>query len=112
MRQITEQAVRAFMAGRKFNSGNTSVNIESDLPGREVVVMRLHDNLIAKRVPSTGYVACTLANWPTLTTRERLNGICAAIRPTKIGFYQYKGDQYYVGTEINADQWVTVRRGS
>lgn len=66
----------------------------------------LHGNLIAWRNPD-GSVSLTLASWPTVTTRERLNAICEIlwdIRP----FHQKKGRQYRDDVEIASDSVVTI----
>lgn len=70
MRKITEQAARAFRNSTKFNSGNTSVAIDT-----VEVTLSLHGNTIAKKDLATGTVTWTLSGWNTTTTRERLNGV-------------------------------------
>jgi hypothetical protein len=103
MRKITDKAVRAFTTGERFRSGNTRVAVIG-----QVVYLFLHDNMIARRNVDTGEVECTLANWPTVTTRERLNGICQRVGSG--GFYQRDYQQYFAdGQAIDDDQWVTVR---
>lgn len=71
-RKITKESVEAFLAGRKFNKGNMSVDLaEHD----KLVVLKLHGNPIARRDLATGKLEITNAGWPTVTTRERLNGL-------------------------------------
>lgn len=67
-RQITENAINAFLAGRNFKQSNTE--IKANCSG---VYMYLFDNLIAHRVGNR--LQITTAGWNTLTTRERLNGL-------------------------------------
>ena len=67
-RQITENAVRAFLLGDNFNQSNTEVH--ADCTG---VYMFLFGNMIAVRVGNR--LQITTAGWNTLTTRERLNGL-------------------------------------
>lgn len=69
MRKITEQAVAAFLAGRKFYSGNTEVRVEG-----ETAWLLLHGNRIAMRGPGL-LLKISDAGWPTSTTKERLNGL-------------------------------------
>ena len=56
MRKITQQAVNAFIAGRKFSSGNTTVVVYDNQ-----VDLLLHGNRIAKSIDSVIYV--TNAGW-------------------------------------------------
>lgn len=72
MRQITRDAVNAFMSGKDFKRGNTEVKNG---------VMYLHGNAIATK-NNVGYMSpdaigimVNLAGWNTRTTRERLNGL-------------------------------------
>ena len=65
MRKISKQIAQAFNQGKTKSIGNTSTN------GQEVF---LHGNKIAWRSPGNT-LELTLAGWPTVTTRERLNAI-------------------------------------
>ena len=65
MRKISKQIAEAFNQGKTKTIGNTFTN------GKEVF---LHGNLIAWRSPGNT-LELTLAGWPTVTTRERLNAI-------------------------------------
>lgn len=65
----------------------------------------LHGNRIAWR-NTDGSISLTLAGWPTVTTRERLNAICEVfgyMRP----FHQMGGVQYHNDTEIDAHNTIT-----
>ena len=67
-RQITKNAVNAFLLDDNFNMSNTSVH--ADTTG---TYMYLFGNLIAQKVGKR--IQITLAGWNTPTTRERLNGL-------------------------------------
>jgi hypothetical protein len=66
MRKETQKIAQAFARGQAAKAART----ETD--GRTVW---LHGNRIAQR-EDDGSVWVTLAGWGTVTTRERLNGIC------------------------------------
>ncbi len=66
MRKETKKIAQAFARGEAAKAART----ETD--GRTVW---LHGNRIAQR-EDDGSVWVTLAGWGTVTTRERLNGIC------------------------------------
>jgi hypothetical protein len=80
MKQITQKAVSAFMAGKNFTSGNTSVTTHDG-----IVKLRLHGNTIAKRELSkpVSHTQVTLCGYNTVTTRERVNGLLQAIGATQ-----------------------------
>lgn len=68
---------------------------------KEARGLYLHDNLIAIH-NDKGQIFFTLAGWPTLTTRERLNAI-QGLRIT-----QKAGKQYANGVEINPVKWYML----
>lgn len=68
MRKVTHNAIDAFMAGRNYTGGNTTV---TKLNG--VTALLLHGNVIATKQGSVIHV--TTSGWNTNTTRNRLNGI-------------------------------------
>jgi len=112
MRKITRLAARAFIEGRSFRKDNTSVKIikrtpEDRHPARQLY---LHGNLIAEYTNGWG-LRITLAGWPTVTTRERLNGLLTEMGKRK-GVWQHKHEQYYGTHEDNIDidssEWITV----
>jgi len=76
MKRITEQTVTAFINGKNRSISNTVSTGDALL---------LHGNMIAQRID--GKVLATNAGWPTVTTRERLNGL------PDIWFRQHKGEQ-------------------
>lgn len=82
MRKITEDSVNAFIAGRPMSKGNMSVTLESAGFGEpDLVVMRLHGNLIASRPVERGLYDTKLSNagWWSNTTKERLHALLIAI---------------------------------
>ena len=85
MRKETKEIMTAFLAGKSMQKARTSTD------GNAVF---LHGHKIIERVPD-GY-NLTLAGWPTLTTRERLNGFLESIGEMRAGFVQSKGKQYFV----------------
>lgn len=118
MRKITEKAVNAFIAGKIWKQGNTSVvKVETyDDKGSPVTGAKLylHGNLIAQRFDHLQGVNITHAGWPTTTTKERLNGILAAIGNKYV--YQKKGQWYIMQDDSVAGrigkpwdgEWITV----
>ena len=69
MRKITKESVQAFLDGRKFNKGNMSVEVDTD-----VTKLKLHGNTIAT-IDALGVLSVSNAGWASNTTKERLNGI-------------------------------------
>tara|TARA_R100000687_G_scaffold70018_1_gene59544 strand:- start:539 stop:895 length:357 start_codon:yes stop_codon:yes gene_type:complete len=65
MRQVSKQIAEAFYEGKPKTIGNSHTD------GNQVF---LHGNRIAWKVDNDK-LAITLAGWPTVTTRERLNTI-------------------------------------
>jgi len=65
MRQETDKIARAFFRRTAANAARTRTNGE---------IVWLHNNRIAWRTLD-GDIGFTLAGWPTVTTRERINGI-------------------------------------
>ena len=83
MRKVTSDAVCAFMSGRKFSRGNTTVVIKPHMQvydGKNTVysnmdtMLNLHGNTIAYK-SITGRVFISACGWFTATTKERLNGL-------------------------------------
>lgn len=69
--------------------------------------LKLHGNVIAQRFPN-GVIYATLAGWPTVTTRDRLNALCNAINLRR-GFSQASHLQYYGGREITPNDSILLR---
>ena len=96
MRQETQKIARAFYLRRAASAARTTTD------GNTVW---LHGNKIAWRTEAIvdygGYgnfrhrdIGFTLAGWPTVTTRERINGILGQFGYGYWGVAQRKGDQY------------------
>ena len=86
MRQITEDAIECFNNRQAFWLSNTEVVVS----GR-VTELRLHGNMIARKVDKT--VEVTTAGWDTVTTRERLNGLSG------VDVYRSRGTLFLNGSE-------------
>ena len=69
MRQIDQDAKRAFINNEKFTSSNTKVRIFNEKPH-----LYLHDNLIAKR-DENNELLIRHCGWETSTTMSRLNSL-------------------------------------
>jgi hypothetical protein len=95
MRKITTEAVEAFMNGKNYKNGNTSVN---SLMGYSEY--KLHGNLIAFKTPEK--LEVSLACWNTPTTRERLNGIPG------VSIHTCKGAPILNGQVIENDKFYTI----
>ena len=123
MRKITRLAARAFIEGREFRRDNTEVVVAQTGYG-DVKRLLLHGNIIAiqdlfsnTRNPSKslmrtkGNLQITLAGWPTVTTRERLNGLLTEMGKRE-GIWQRNHEQYYGTHEdnrvISSSEWITV----
>ena len=74
MRKVTEQASKAFREGRSFRSGNTEVEL-TEYSTR----FKLHGHIIAFMDDDSGVLNTTLAGYPTVTTKERLNGLLTTL---------------------------------
>jgi len=61
MRKITNESVSAFLAGRKFNKGNMSVEVEL--------------GYTKLTIDALGVMSISNAGWASNTTKERLNGL-------------------------------------
>ena len=86
MRQETSTIARAFYRGKKASQARTSTD------GNTVW---LHGNKIAWRTEA-GDIGFTLAGWPTVTTRDRINGILKTFGYGLWGVAQRDHDQYLV----------------
>lgn len=100
-RQITTDAINAFMNGVNFSRDNTMVRVESESMG--LVHLYLHGNLIAKRYTETSKVILMVSNagWFSTTTKERLNGIPG------VSVNQRKG-VWYLNGEAWDGSWTSV----
>lgn len=83
MRKVTKDVVGAFLRKEKRTQGNTHTDGEK---------LYLHGNMIACH--SDEGIIVSLAGWPTVTTRERLNAIPG------VSITQRNGVQYMNGREL------------
>lgn len=100
MRKVTREIGEAFKAGKPKTVANTTTD------GHSVF---LHGNKIAQK-QNDSMLALTLAGWGTVTTRERLNGILDTMAESYYpgGFTQSKGEQYFRGCLIDANDTVLI----
>jgi len=84
MRQETDKIARAFFRRTAANAARTRTNGE---------IVWLHNNRIAWRTLD-GDIGFTLAGWPTVTTRERINGLLNVFGQSRWGVTQRKHEQY------------------
>lgn len=102
-RKITKEAVAAFIAGCDFHKSNTSVEVYKD----GTAVMSLFGNPITCKRPD-GSVEVSDAGYPTVTTKECLNGLMGALDVG--GVYQKDGQWYFDdGTPFECDEWQLVK---
>jgi len=86
MRQETMKIAKAFKQGEKAAAARTSTDGQT---------VWLHGNRIAYRDENNN-LCITLAGWPTVTTRERINGILDVFGFTRWGVAQRNHKQYLV----------------
>jgi len=105
MRKITQDAVRAFLAGEEFSRDNTRVEIRrfKQAPVNSVILL-LHNNPIARYVQNLGVSSLQVCDggWQTSTTKERLNGLPGVQVHQKAGQWylnamKWEGGWTYVG---------------
>jgi len=99
MRKVTKETVEAFLAGKTRTVGNTST---------DGTILRLHGNRIAEKMPD-GSIVATLAGWGSVTTRERLNGLCRLLGMGCM-FGQCKFVQYYGSRPVGVNEEVVLVR--
>lgn len=107
MRKITEAARHAFLAGKPWRQGNTSVELrpwqQTPFP-RDQVILLLHGNPIARYevgdISLRSLRVCD-GGWQTRTTAERLNGL-PGVRVNQ------KAGQWYLNGEAWDGCWSTV----
>jgi hypothetical protein len=97
MRRETRKIMTAFLAGTPARADRTHTDGAS---------VYLHRNRIAWR-EANGDVCMTLAGFGTVTTRERLNGLCDLLM-CKRPFHQKKHVQYFDDMEIDTLQVISV----
>lgn len=105
MRQITNEAVNAFISGRSFKKANMKVDIvatEKSIPC--IIELLLHNNPIAilhtnDRIKKLHISTC---GWETNTTKERLNGVLDAYNLPRLSVKKgvwYLGNEEFNGTK-------------
>ena len=114
MKKIDTAAAQAFLAGKPFSRGNTTIAVEGDTV---TVTMRLHGHVIARMNNKNNTLALTLADHNTMTTRARLNGILDTLRMMENYRYTQKDFSAVlcVGKEkhdISAASWQNFTRAS
>ena len=87
MRQVTKLIAEAFKNGRKLTRSNTMTD------GQAVY---LHGNKIVWRDPdSLSGLKISMCDWPTPTTRERINGILSTLG-SDVGLAQRNHTQGFI----------------
>tara|TARA_R100000008_G_C3482387_1_gene114528 strand:- start:49 stop:372 length:324 start_codon:yes stop_codon:yes gene_type:complete len=94
MRKITIDAVNAFHNGNKFKRGNTEVKTYPHSNYRELI---LHGNIIAELGEQGLYISS--CGYPTMTTKERLNGI-RGVNIEQKNWNWYLNGEYWDGSRI------------
>ena len=99
MRQETQKIMSAFLQGQKASAARTNTD------GNTVW---LHGNKIAQRSEGD-FVDFSLAGWPTVTTRDRINGLLE-LSGSDYRVFQKNGTQFLTnGTdvrEIGDSEWI------
>jgi len=99
MRQETQKIMSAFLQGQKASAAHTNTD------GNTVW---LHGNKIAQRSEGD-FVDFSLAGWPTVTTRDRINGLLE-LSGSDYRVFQKSGTQFLTnGTdirEIGDSEWI------
>lgn len=103
MSKISKDAAQAFLEGEPFERQNTEVMVR---PSGQVE-MYLHDNRIAWRHQRSGRVHMSLAGWPTVTTKSRLNAICSRVRGRQM-FSTRKHVPCFDGEPISVEDWIAI----
>ena len=111
MRKISRLAALAFINERKFSRDNTKVRSFPTIAGR-MTELYLHGNVIARK--RGGKIHLSLAGWPTVTTRERLNTLLSELE-SDVRFLQSKHEQFAIDRgydkpdqPINARSWYLL----
>jgi len=99
MRQETQKIMSAFLRGQKASAARTNTD------GHNVW---LHGNKIAQRSEGD-YVDFSLAGWPTVTTRDRVNGLLE-LSGSDYRVFQKNGIQFLTNDEyvreIGDSEWI------
>ena len=102
MRQETQKIMSAFLRGQKASAARTNTD------GHNVW---LHGNKIAQRSEGD-FVDFSLAGWPTVTTRDRINGLLelsgSDYRVCQRNLRQYLIKDGETVRELGDSEWVSV----
>lgn len=107
MRRITEKSINAFLNGRNMSAQNMCVSHHAGYSE-----MFLHGNKIAEKRGDD--IVISLAGWPTVTTRERLDALClmsgSDYRVAQRNHKQVLLDRVTLKPvkEIDDYEWVTI----
>ena len=104
MRQITKDAVKAFMNRETFNRSNTKVNYDEFI---KTSTMKLRGNNIAL-LNSRGKLFITNAGWQSNTTKERLNALKGVSIAQKAGVWYLNGKEWE-GELVDVAKWNKPR---
>lgn len=106
MRNVTKIVCEDFILGNRRKIKNTETDGQS---------LWLHGNRIAwfeTHPDHNDRILClSLAGWPTVTTRERLNGVLRLLQ-LPCGFYQQNHAQLYSGLFWDGEKNVYIGDGS
>ncbi len=104
MRKETHKIMSAFLKGESASAQRTNTDGYS---------VWLHGNLIAqRRAGPASKLWFTLADWPTVTTRDRINGLLqlsgSDYRVCQRNLRQYLIKDGETVRELGEDEWVSV----
>jgi len=112
MRNITSEAVQAFINWDTFRKSNTTVALDSPIGEGRSVTMYLFGNAIAKTQNCEMKVSC--GGYTSRTTKERLNGLLEELGKS-YRVVQSDWAWYFVGingdrqkVEFNTDGWNSL----
>lgn len=106
MRKITKKASLAFIEGRNFKQGNTQVQKFFG----DTTELLLFGNMIALYSRRAQTLFVTTAYYPTVTTKERLNGILDVFGLPRV--YQKDFEWYFTdGVRFNKPREFNLNRG-
>ena len=96
-RKVTNEIVKAFLNDTAKRVSNSEVHTDF-----ATTILYLFNNLIAIKKKDTGKIEVSMAGYPTVTTRERLNGIPG------VSITQRNFKQFLNGNEIETDKFYAV----
>lgn len=106
MRKISVKAAMAFIEGRNFKRDNTKVQKVFG----DTTEFLLFENMIALYSKRDKSLFVTTAGYPTVTTKERLNGILDVFGLPRV--YQKNFEWYFTdGVKFNKPREFHLNRG-